>query len=42
MRAELLRDGQPRQVASSYLAVWRRQGPDWQLTACQGTALPAG
>lgn len=42
MRAELLRDGQLRQVASSYLAVWRRQGPDWQLTACQGTALPAG
>lgn len=41
MRAEVLRGGELRQVASSYLAVWRRQGMDWELAACQGTASPA-
>jgi len=40
MRAQVLRGGELRQVASNYLAVWRRQGTGWQLAACQGTALP--
>lgn len=40
MHATVLRGGELRQIAASYLALWqRRQGP-WQLAAYQGTALP--
>ncbi len=42
MRAEVLRGGQRRELATRYLAVWLRDGGDWQLVACQGTALPTG
>lgn len=41
MRAEVLRGGQRREIATRYLAVWLRECGDWQLVACQGTALPA-
>ena len=40
MQAEVLRGGQRRELATRYLAVWLRDGGDWQLVACQGTALP--
>ncbi|MGC3984132.1 MAG: nuclear transport factor 2 family protein [Pseudorhodoferax sp.] len=40
MHAEvLLRDGPPRSIAASYLAVWLRRAQGWQLAAFQGTAL---
>lgn len=39
MHAEVLRDGLPRHVAASYLAVWLRRAGAWQLAAFQGTGL---
>ena len=43
MRAQVQRgDGELRDIASRYLAVWLRRQGAWQLAAFQGTAVPAG
>jgi hypothetical protein len=41
LRGEVLRSGAVARIAASYLAVWLRREGAWQLTAFQGTALPA-
>ena len=40
MRATVLRGGEQRQIAASYLALWQLRQGQWQLAAYQGTALP--
>lgn len=40
MHAAVRRAGQPGIVSSLYLAVWVRQGTDWQLAAIQATPVP--
>ncbi|RZL95836.1 MAG: nuclear transport factor 2 family protein [Variovorax sp.] len=40
MRAQVRRDGELRDVAACYLAVWLRREGAWQLAAFQGTSLP--
>jgi len=41
MRAHVRRDGALRNIATCYLAVWLRREGAWQLSAFQGTSLPA-
>ncbi|MDP9877639.1 ketosteroid isomerase-like protein [Variovorax boronicumulans] len=41
MRAQVHRDGELRDIATCYLAVWLRREDAWQLAAFQGTTLPA-
>lgn len=41
MRAQVRRGGELRDIATCYLAVWLRREGAWQLTAFQGTSLPA-
>ena len=40
MRAQVRRNGELRDIATCYLAVWLRREGAWQLAAFQGTTLP--
>jgi ketosteroid isomerase-like protein len=41
MLATVVRDGTPREIANSYLAVWERDESGWKLVALQGTTVVA-
>lgn len=41
MLATVVRDGTPREIANSYLAVWEHNASGWKLVALQGTTVVA-